>query len=73
MIFELENKEQVTLTLNYNEDLERWELELRAEFKTASVKVTAGYANAILARLDFTAFTQEFAETFRREMSLKIE
>lgn len=72
-IIELDNDEQVLLTVNYKQDSDEYEVEVRTEFEGSSAKVVTVFKDKEEAEHFMLNLPQEFAVNFRQKMSLLLE
>jgi hypothetical protein len=67
-LFDLENDEQVLLTIEYNDDEEIHELVQRTEIDGTVAKIAHGYKSKQIAIKNMKKFSIEQAITFRETM-----
>ncbi|WP_435138868.1 hypothetical protein [Formosa sp. A9] len=68
-LIDLENNEQVLLTIDYNDEDEMYEVETRTDFKGVAVSIKSGFYKEqdAIARLE--TFSVDDAKRFREVMS----
>ncbi len=67
-LIELENNEQVLLTLNYNDEDDNFEVEVRTDLKGVAASIKLGFDEEEKALNMLEKYTEESAIKYRNEM-----
>lgn len=67
-LIELENNEQVLLTLNYNDEDDNFEVEVRTDLEGVTASIKLGFDEEEKALLMLEKYTEESAVKYRNEM-----
>lgn len=68
-LFDLEDNEQVLVTVNYDHDSEEHKLCIRTDFESATAEMNLSFSEEIKALKAFDKYTIEDAEKSRRTLS----
>jgi len=67
-LIELENNEQVLLTLNYNDEDDNYEVEVRTDLEGVTASIKLGFNEEEKALIMLEKYTEESAIKYRSEM-----
>lgn len=67
-LIELENDEQVLLTLNYNDEDDNYEVEIRTDLEGVTASIKLGYDEEFKALETLKKYEKEDAEKYRQQM-----
>ena len=67
-LIELDNDEQVLLTLNYNDEDDNFEIEIRTDLEGVTASIKLGYDEEFKALETLQKYEKEDAEKYRQQM-----
>lgn len=67
-LIELKNDEQVLLTLNYNDEDDNFEIEIRTDLEGVTASIKLGYDEEFKALETLQKYGKEDAEKYRQQM-----
>lgn len=67
-LIEIEDNEQVLMTINYNEHEEKYEVKIRTDIESCTIQSTFGYEKLEDAKDVLDTYTEQQAVMFRTEI-----